>query len=47
VVFTLIYGHVAATNRRAEMVMIPILDILQSIPILSFLPVVTLALVSA
>ncbi len=46
-VFTLIYGHVAATNRRAETVMIPVLDILQSIPILSFLPVVTLALVAA
>jgi NitT/TauT family transport system permease protein len=46
-VFTLIYGHIAATNRRAEVVMIPILDILQSIPILSFLPVVTLALVAA
>jgi len=46
-VFTLVYGHIAATNRRAEVVMIPILDILQSIPILSFLPVVTLALVAA
>jgi NitT/TauT family transport system permease protein len=45
--FTLIYGHIAATNRRAEMVMIPILDILQSIPILSFLPAVVLALVAA
>ncbi|HLI05591.1 MAG TPA: ABC transporter permease subunit [Ktedonobacteraceae bacterium] len=45
--FTLIYGHIAATNRRAGMVMLPILDILQSIPILSFLPVVTLALVAA
>ncbi len=46
-VFTLVYGHVAATNRRAERIMIPILDILQSIPILSFLPAVTLALVAA
>ena len=46
-VFTLIYGHVAATHRRAERVMIPLLDILQSIPILSFLPAVTLALVAA
>jgi NitT/TauT family transport system permease protein len=46
-IFTLIYGHIAATNRRAEMVMIPLLDILQSIPILSFLPVVVLALVAA
>jgi NitT/TauT family transport system permease protein len=46
-VFTLIYGHVAATHRQAERVMLPILDILQSIPILSFLPAVTLALVAA
>ncbi len=46
-VFTLIYGHIAATNRRAEFVMVPLLDILQSIPILSFLPAVILALVAA
>ncbi len=46
-IFTLIYGHIAATNRRAETVMVPILDILQSIPILSFLPAVVLALVAA
>ena len=46
-IFTLIYGHIAATNRRAEIVMVPILDILQSIPILSFLPAVVLALVAA
>ena len=46
-VFTLIYGHIAAVNRRASIVMIPLLDILQSIPILSFLPAVILALVAA
>jgi NitT/TauT family transport system permease protein len=45
-VFTLVYGHIAATNRRARLVMIPILDILQSIPILSFLPAVVLSLVA-
>ncbi|MBV9615428.1 MAG: ABC transporter permease subunit, partial [Ktedonobacteraceae bacterium] len=45
-VFTLIYGHIAATNRRAGIIMVPLLDILQSIPILSFLPVVLLALVA-
>lgn len=45
-VFTLIYGHIAATNRRAERVMLPLLDILQSVPILSFLPAVTLTLVA-
>lgn len=46
-VFTLVYGHIAATNRHASIVMVPLLDILQSIPILSFLPAVVLALVAA
>ncbi|WP_287265427.1 ABC transporter permease subunit, partial [Thermogemmatispora sp.] len=45
--FTVLYGHVAATNRQAERVLIPLLDLLQSIPILSFLPAVVLALVAA
>ncbi|MDQ0456892.1 ABC transporter permease [Rhizobium paknamense] len=36
-IFTFIYATVAARSRRAEMVMIPILDILQSVPILGFL----------
>ncbi|GHO83909.1 ABC transporter permease [Dictyobacter formicarum] len=44
-IFTFIYGHIAATNKRANTVMVPLLDILQSIPILSFLPGVVLALV--
>ena len=46
-IFTLIYGQIAATRRHAGTVMIPILDILQSIPILSFLPTVILLLVAA
>ncbi|HKV57821.1 MAG TPA: ABC transporter permease subunit [Ktedonobacteraceae bacterium] len=46
-IFTLVYGRIAATHRRAEAVMVPVLDILQSIPILSFLPAVILALVAA
>jgi NitT/TauT family transport system permease protein len=37
VVFTFIYAAVAAKSRRAEMVLIPLLDILQSVPILGFL----------
>lgn len=45
-VFTLIYGHIAAHNKKAERVMIPILDILQSIPVLSFLPAVLLGLMA-
>jgi NitT/TauT family transport system permease protein len=43
-VFTLFYGRAAAYNRRAERVMLPLLDVLQSVPILSFLPVVLLSL---
>jgi len=45
-VFTIVYGYVAAYNRRAEKVMIPLLDILQSIPVLGFLPTLVLALVA-
>ena len=37
--FTLTYGYVAARSRRAEKVMIPALDILQSVPVLGFLSV--------
>jgi NitT/TauT family transport system permease protein len=44
--FTLVYGYVAAYNARAERLMIPLLDILQSIPVLSFLPGVMLAMVA-
>ena len=44
--FTLVYGYIAAYNARAERFMIPLLDILQSIPVLSFLPGVMLAMVS-
>jgi NitT/TauT family transport system permease protein len=36
--FTLVYGTAAAHSRRAEQVLIPVLDVLQSIPVLSFLP---------
>lgn len=38
-VFTLVYGTAAARLRRAEKVLVPILDVLQSIPILVFLPI--------
>ena len=37
--FTLIYGSLAAHNRRAERVLIPLLDILQSVPVLGFLSI--------
>src|SRR5471030_2685741 len=36
-VFTFTYATLAAKSRRAEMVLIPLLDILQSVPILGFL----------
>ncbi|HEX7407753.1 MAG TPA: ABC transporter permease subunit [Candidatus Binatia bacterium] len=45
-VFTLIYGTVAAYSRRAERVMIPLLDILQGIPVLGFLPGLVLGMVA-
>ncbi len=37
IIFTFIYSALAAKSRRAEMVLIPLLDILQSVPILGFL----------
>ncbi len=37
-VFAIIYGVVAARNKKAEKVMMPVLDILQSVPILGFFP---------
>ena len=44
--FTLIYAYVAAHNAKAERIMIPLLDTLQSIPVLSFLPGVMVAMVA-
>ena len=41
--FTLDYGTYAAHNRRAEAIMIPVLDVLQAIPVLGFLPGLVLA----
>src|SRR5215813_6508900 len=43
-IFSLFYGYAAARNRSARMILMPLLDILQSVPILSFLPVVLLSL---
>jgi NitT/TauT family transport system permease protein len=42
--FTLIYGYVSAYHRRSEQILMPLLDVLQSVPILSFLPVALLSL---
>ena len=38
-VFTFVYGYAAARRRRAEKILVPILDILQSVPVLGFLTI--------
>ena len=38
-VFSLVYAAVAAKSRQAEKIMIPVLDVLQSVPILGFLSI--------
>jgi NitT/TauT family transport system permease protein len=45
-VFAIAYGYTAAYNKRAEAWMIAALDILQSIPVLSFLPPLLLAMIA-
>jgi NitT/TauT family transport system permease protein len=42
--FAVTYGYIAAYKPGAERFMIPLLDVLQSIPVLSFLPGVMLAM---
>jgi NitT/TauT family transport system permease protein len=37
-IFTLSYGTLAAKSRRAELVLVPLLDILQSVPVLGYIP---------
>jgi len=44
--FTLTYGYWAAKDAMAERVLVPLLDILQSIPVLGFMPGLVLALVA-
>jgi NitT/TauT family transport system permease protein len=44
--FTIFVGYFAAKSATAEKLIIPMLDILQSIPVLAFLPVVFLSLIS-
>jgi NitT/TauT family transport system permease protein len=45
-IFAVSYGYTAAYHPRVEAWMIAVLDILQSIPVLSFLPPVVLAMVA-
>ncbi len=44
--FSLVYGYAAARIPRAERFMIPVLDILQCVPVLGFLPGLVLGLIS-
>ena len=37
-VFAITYGATAATNKKAAVIMLPVLDVLQSVPILGFFP---------
>ena len=45
-VFTFTYGMAAANSRRAEMVMVPLLDVLQSVSLLGYLSFTAVFLVS-
>jgi NitT/TauT family transport system permease protein len=47
ILFALAVGITAARNRRAEAVILPLLDIFQSIPILGFFPFVIIAIYGA
>ena len=44
--FTFVYGYTAARSRRAERVLIPLLDVLQSVPVLGFLSVTVTAFIA-
>jgi NitT/TauT family transport system permease protein len=44
--FTLVYGYWAARDRLAERVLVPLLDVLQSVPVLGFMPGLVLSLVA-
>ena len=46
ILFSLAIGILAARNRKAESIIIPLLDIFQSIPILGFFPIVILGVIA-
>ncbi len=46
VIFSFGYAYTAAYNKSASKFMVPLLDILQSIPLLSFMPVVVLTMIA-
>lgn len=45
-IFSITYGYITKRSKTTETIMISLLDILQSIPVLSFLPGVLLAMIS-
>lgn len=44
--FTLSYGYIAARNKYAERILVPLLDILQSVPVLGFLPGLVIGMIA-
>ncbi|MGZ3712099.1 MAG: ABC transporter permease subunit, partial [Bdellovibrionota bacterium] len=44
--FTIVFGYMAAKNKVAERIILPLLDVGQSIPVLGFLPGLVLGLIS-
>lgn len=46
VLFSLAIGILAARNKRAESIVVPMLDVFQSIPILGFFPIVLIGIVA-
>src|SRR5579875_2922069 len=46
IAFSLVVGILAARNKRAESIIIPLLDVFQSIPILGFFPLVILGIIA-
>lgn len=44
--FAISYGYAAASSKRAERLLLPVLDVLQSVPVLGFFPVAVLFLIS-
>ena len=46
VLFTFVYGYTAARSKKAARVLVPLLDILQSIPVLGFLSVTVTAFIA-
>ncbi|MBX9703892.1 MAG: ABC transporter permease subunit, partial [Silvanigrellaceae bacterium] len=45
-IFAIIYGSLAANKKSLEKILIPLLDVLQSLPVIAFLPGFVLALIS-